>query len=301
MEIEVKNLVKDYGHGRGVFGINFDIEKGETFGFLGPNGAGKTTTIRHIMGFSRPQSGETRVKNLESFSNYYNILQYVGYLPGEVALPSGLNGTDFLEMMRQLKHSDNVSRIKYLLDKFKLDPSLNVKKMSLGDKRKLAIVAAFMSDPEILVLDEPTSGLDPLMQEIFIDFIKEEKMRGKTILLSSHIFREVDATCDRISIIKNGKIVDDFSATEAKHDWKTYTVYFNTEKDMASFIGNEAFTLDERDNVKLSVKISLAGSDTARLISALCCVGVKDFREEPFSLQDRFMKFYDGSKNNDIG
>jgi ABC-2 type transport system ATP-binding protein len=298
MEIEVEKLVKDYGRGRGVFGVGFGIEKGETFGFLGPNGAGKTTTIRHIMGFSRPQSGETRVKGMESFSHYYEILKYVGYLPGEVALPLGLSGNEFLEMMRGLRRSSNFDRIKYLLEKFKLNPAMNVKRMSLGDKRKLAVVAAFMDDPEILVLDEPTSGLDPIMQEVFIDFIKEEKSRGKTILLSSHIFREVDAVCDRISIIKDGKIVDNFSADEAKHGLRTYVVDFSSADGFSRFRAG-GFTADTEDKANNRIKISLPEKDTARLISVLSEYGVKDFREEPFSLQDRFMKFYDRSGNGE--
>ena len=186
--IEVDNLTQDYGHGRGIFDVSFAVKEGEVFGFLGPNGAGKSTTIRHIMGFSRPQKGETRVFGMESFHNYYKILSNVGYLPGEIALPEGLNGKEFIKMMGDLRKSQNTDMLNYLLDKFKLDPNMDTKSMSLGDKRKLAIVTAFMNDPEVLILDEPTSGLDPVMQQNFIDFIKEEKKKGKTILLSSHIF-----------------------------------------------------------------------------------------------------------------
>ena len=208
--IVVDKLTQDYGHGRGVFDVSFTVKKGEVFGFLGPNGAGKSTTIRHIMGFSSAQSGNTSVFELESFKNYYKILDRVGYLPGEIALPEGLTGWEFIKMMWSLRKVENKERLEQLLDMFKLDPSGETKKMSLGDKRKLAIVTAFMHDPEVLILDEPTSGLDPVMQQTFIDFVKLEKKRGKTILLSSHMFNEVEATCDRIAIIKDGKIVSEF-------------------------------------------------------------------------------------------
>ena len=134
--IEVENLTQDYGHGRGVFDVSFSVEKGEVFGFLGPNGAGKSTTIRHIMGFSRPQKGKTRVFGMDSFDQYYKILENVGYLPGEIALPEGLTGWEFIKMMGDLRKSRNQERLEYLLNLFKLDPSVETKRMSLGDKRK---------------------------------------------------------------------------------------------------------------------------------------------------------------------
>ncbi len=225
--IKVSSLTKDYGSGRGVFDVSFEVRKGEVFGFLGPNGAGKTTTIRHIMGFSRPQSGETTVFGKDSFAYHNDIMKNLGYLPGEIALPEGLTGWEFIRMMQKLKKSVNEERLKYLLDKFELDPAGSTKRMSIGVKRKLAVVTAFMDDPDVLVLDEPTSGLDPIMQEQFIDFVKEEKARGKTILLSSHIFSEVDATCDRIAIIKDGKIMSVFVADDIRYNEnKTFRVAF---------------------------------------------------------------------------
>ena len=193
--IDVSHLTKDYGFGRGVFDVSFKVEKGEAFGFLGPNGAGKSTTIRHLMGFSKPDSGETRIFGLESFRKYDAILQSVGYIPGEIALPAGLTGWEFLRMMQSMQKHRDEERLQKLLELFELDPSGDTKRMSLGVKRKLAVVTAFMNDPSVLILDEPTSGLDPVMQEVFIDYVKNEKKRGKTILLSSHIFSEVDATC----------------------------------------------------------------------------------------------------------
>ena len=215
--IEVINLTKDYGFGRGVFDVSFSIQKGETFGFLGPNGAGKTTTIRHLMGFSKAEKGEAKILNKDTFTHYAEILKHVGYIPGELAFPAGLTGFELIKMTEDLVGKRDPERLTMLCDLFKLDARLlksSTKQMSLGTKRKLAIVTAFMSDPDILILDEPTSGLDPIMQDVFIDFIKKEKERGKTILLSSHIFNEVDQTCDRISIKR--KIIDTFVANDLK-------------------------------------------------------------------------------------
>lgn len=173
--IQVEHLTKDYGFNRGVFDVSFSVKKGEVFGFLGPNGAGKTTTIRHIMGFSKPQEGFIMVQGKDCWHCAPTIQKELGYLPGELAFPANMTGIQFIDHMAKLRNLNDYTMTNYLLKKFELDPSGNLKRMSLGMKRKLAIVTAFMHDPEILILDEPTSGLDPIMQERFIEFILEEK------------------------------------------------------------------------------------------------------------------------------
>ena len=165
--IEIDHLTKDYGHHRGVFDVSFKVEKGDVYGFLGPNGAGKTTTIRHIMGFSRPQHGRTFVNGMDSWKNTSKIQKKLGYLPGEIALPESMHGTEFIRMMAELRRLKDLSYTNELIDRFDLDPTGSLKRMSLGMKRKLAIVTAFMHDPDVLILDEPTSGLDPMMQNVF--------------------------------------------------------------------------------------------------------------------------------------
>ena len=242
--IEVEHLTKDYGSGRGVFDVSIAVDRGEVFGFLGPNGAGKSTTIRHLMGFSKPDSGSTKIEGMETFHRYFEVLNHVGYIPGEIALPAGLTGWEFIRMMQNLQKIHNEKRLGEMLKLFELEDEVlkgETKRMSLGVKRKLAVVTAFMSDPDVLILDEPTSGLDPVMQENFIQFIHEEKERGKTILLSSHIFSEIDSTCDRIAIIKDGKIVSQFVADDLKHaSRKYYTVTFATEAEKAAFLQKAA-------------------------------------------------------------
>jgi ABC-2 type transport system ATP-binding protein len=304
--LQIEHLTKDYGHNRGVFDVSFEVGEGEVFGFLGPNGAGKTTAIRHIMGFSRPQRGRTSVNGLDSWESHYDIQRDVGYLPGEIALPESLTGTQFIRMMADLRGMADMSHTSMLIEKFELEPSGGLKRMSLGMKRKLAIVTAFMHDPAILVLDEPTSGLDPMMQEIFIQFIKDEKERGKTILLSSHIFSEVDATCDRIAIIKDGRLVSIFVADDLRHsESKTFKIEFASKEDFERF----------RDEVErpgaldvISVKrhrnqarVLTADKDINRLIAVLSGYRLHFLSEIKFTLEDYFMKFYDRSQSVEGG
>ncbi len=290
--ITVSHLTKDYGHGRGVFDINIFVNKGECYGFLGPNGAGKTSTIRHLMGFSKPQSGSTTIDGKDSWANAALLQNIVGYLPGEIALPTGITGLEFLDMMAKMRHVKDRSYLQKLLDRFELNPNVDTKKMSLGVKRKLAVVTAFMHDPEILILDEPTSGLDPIMQKTFIDYIMEEKKRGKTIFLSSHIFHEVDATCDRIAIIKDGKIVSEFNAEELKEE--SDRIYRITCRDMDSFLKLRGmpFYFSSVNEKKLRARVRIRADETNRLLDEIADLHVEDFQEFPFTLEDYFMNFY---------
>lgn len=301
--IEVNDLTKDYGFGRGVFNVNLHVDQGEAFGFLGPNGAGKSTTIRHLMGFSKPDSGSTKIFGMETFDKYYEILANVGYIPGEIALPAGLTGKAFIKMMQDLQHCHNQRQLKRMLDLFELDDTAlagETKRMSLGVKRKLAVVTAFMSDPDVLILDEPTSGLDPVMQENFIEFIHEEKKRGKTILLSSHIFSEIDNTCDRIAIIKDGKIVSEFVADDLKHaSRKYYTVEFKNEEEKNKFLAEKDAipSLDLIREQPSEIFIAVDDKDLNAAIAALAPLDVESFDNRKESLEDYFMKFYKEDKN----
>lgn len=294
-KIVVEHLTKDYGFGRGIFDVSFKIKEGEVFGFLGPNGAGKSTTIRHLMGFSKPDSGVAQILGLDSFNCYDKFMAKVGYLPGEIALPSGLTGWQFIDMMKKLKGVKDEKWLNYLMDLFELDPTGDTKRMSLGIKRKLAVVTAFLNDPEVLVLDEPTSGLDLAMQQTFISFIKKEKERGKTILLSSHMFGEVDATCDRIAIIKDGKIVSEIEKDKLKHmSDKVYKIKFVSESEKKKFIenekNNEAFSISDGDNEFAIININDANINI--LLNVLSKYKFSDFVHLKMSLQDYFMKFY---------
>ena len=301
--IEVEHLTKDYGSGRGVFDVSISVDRSEVFGFLGPNGAGKSTTIRHLMGFSKPDSGSTRIEGVETFSHYDQVLNHVGYIPGEIALPAGLTGWEFIRMMQDMQKVHNKERLDAMLNLFELGSEVlsgDTKRMSLGIKRKLAVVTAFMSDPDVLILDEPTSGLDPVMQENFIQFIHEEKKRGKTILLSSHIFSEIDSTCDRIAIIKDGRIVSQFVADDLKHaSRKYYTVTFASEGSKNDFLKQAAALPSFRllNEKETETYLSIEDSDLNALIALLSAACVVTFSNRRETLEDYFLKFYKEDKD----
>ncbi len=297
--IRTNNLTKDYGYGRGIFNVNIYVKKGEVLGFLGPNGAGKTTTIRHLMGFSVPHNGNCWIKDLSCFENAKIIQNDLGYLPGEIALPENLTAEEFIQYMAKLRKIKNMNYTNYLIDLFKLDikKKIKLKRMALGERRKLAIITAFMHDPEILVLDEPTSGLDPIGQITFIKFIREEKRRGKTILLSSHLFREVEAVCDRISIIKDGKIINECNVNDIKYrNKKTFILNFK-DKENFNLFKNEKFNIDfENENI-LQIRTSIEDKQTNELIKTLTSYKLESFQEQKFTLEDYFMHFYDRNKD----
>lgn len=234
--MEVSHLTRDYGQGKGIFDLSFSIAPGEVFGFLGPNGAGKTTTIRHLMGFLRPREGSCTINGMDCWKDAARIQKNLGYIPGEIAFFGDMDGWAYLSFLQKYRGMSGGNRMMELIARFEVNPNGKIKKMSKGMKQKIGIVAAFMHDPAILILDEPTSGLDPLMQGRFVELIQEEKAAGKTILMSSHMFEEVERTCDRIGIIRSGKLValDSASALCAKHR-KRYTVTLATSQEASDF------------------------------------------------------------------
>ena len=230
--IEVNHLTKDYGKGRGIFDVSFIIPRGKTFGYCGTNGAGKTTTIRHIMGFLKPDSGYVKVNGLDAWTNSEEIKKYIGYLPGEIAFPPLESGSDFLKAQAELIGLTDMSKAEKIVNALQLDPTANLKRMSKGMKQKTALVASFMHSPDIILLDEPTTGLDPLMRDAFINIIKEEKARGATIMMSNHMFDELEETCDYVAFIKDGKIIDIVDMEELhERPFREYSITFATRKD----------------------------------------------------------------------
>lgn len=294
--IEICHLTKDYGQQRGVFDVSFHVNEGEVFGFLGPNGAGKSTTIRHLMGFSIPDSGETFLKGQSSLKNRAIIMQGVSYIPGEVALPLALKGSEVLEEQMKLKGVKDKTLLNWLIDYFQYDSNLYCRQMSLGMKRKTAIIAAFMSDPDIIIMDEPSSGLDPEMQERFIKLVELEKQRKKTILLSSHIFKEVDACCDRIAVIKDGRIVSDFIADDLKHKaLKEYHLTYTNQEDKnkaRKILMDHGFECRDSDSEPLMFSVQVHDSNIRTFLSLIPKDGFEDFSEKKETLEDYFMSFY---------
>lgn len=295
--IEMKHVTKDYGYGRGIFDVSFEIKKGEVFGFLGPNGAGKTTTIRHLMGFSKPHEGELSINGRDCWKAAAIIKYDVGYLPGELAFPKNMTGDQFIKFMAEERQITDMTHTEELKNIFELDTSEDIKEMSLGTKRKLAVVTAFMHNPSVLILDEPTSGLDPVMQERFIQFILNEKANGKTILLSSHIFSEVDATCDRIAIIKDGVVVSTIEANQLKQSTnKAFKIEFSSFQDYQTFVEDTKFTIPIKRPDQNQVKLNLTDEKMQQLFIELSGVKVNFISEIKFTLEDYFMDFYDRKK-----
>jgi len=255
--ISIQNLTRDYGSGKGVFDLTFDVGQSEAFGFLGPNGAGKTTTIRHLMGFIRPKMGSCTIGGRDCWTKRADIQKTLGYIPGENAFFDDMSGVDYLNFVAKYRREHSDIRKKQLIDRFDLDPKGKIKKMSKGMKQKIGIIAAFMHDPEVLILDEPTSGLDPLMQNRFVELVAEERTRGKTILMSSHMFEEVERTCHRIGIIREGRlvVVDNVDALRERH-MRTYTVTLPNEQTAAEFAADFKGKTNGR-NVTVAASMSL--------------------------------------------
>lgn len=291
---EVKNLTRDYGNGRGVFDLSFSINRGEVFGFLGPNGAGKTTTIRHLMGFLKPQKGYCTIGGMDCWKDRADIQKTLGYIPGEMVFFEDMTGTEFLNFMMKYRKVKTNKRIKELMDRFELDTRSKIKKMSKGMKQKIGIVAAFMHDPEVLILDEPTSGLDPLMQNRFIELVMEERSRGKTILMSSHIFEEVERTCSRVAIIKNGRLVamDEVEKLKAAQVRK-YVITLENEKAAAAF-ASEGLHVSEVSKNQVTVIVQ---NNIKELISVMNRYPVTSIITPNQSLEEIFLQYYGGDKS----
>lgn len=286
--ITAENLTKDYGQGRGIFDLNFSIKKGETFGFVGTNGSGKTTTIRHIMGFIKPQKGSVKVLGKDAWRSSCEIKNYVSYIPGEIAFPDLKDGITFLKNQAELLGLKSLDYANYLIKKLQLDPSANLKRMSKGMKQKTAIVAALMSDKDILILDEPTTGLDPLMRETFIDLIFEQKAKGKTILMSSQMFDELELTCDRVALIYNGRIVDIADVNELKSSTlRTYKIEFLQKEDYQKF-KRLSYKIVRDQKQYNQVTIQIDDSKINRLFKTLKNYKLKFISEIKFNLEKHF-------------
>lgn len=205
--IETKGLTKYYGKARGIVDLELTVAEGEFFGFIGPNGAGKSTTIRTLLGLIRPTSGTAGVLGFDIGKDRQRILSAVGYLPSEAAFYPGMRVREVLKLSADLQKTDCGARARELCERLQLDPSRKVEELSLGNRKKVAIVCALQSDPRMLILDEPTSGLDPLMQREFFGILRERSRQGVTVFLSSHVLSEVQRSCSRAAIIREGRII----------------------------------------------------------------------------------------------
>lgn len=288
--IDVADMTLTYPSGKGVFNLNFSVTEGKVTGYLGPNGSGKTTTIRALMGFMAPDKGRCMINGLDAVKDAPRIQKILGYVPGEISFLDGMKGSEFLRFLSQMRKTESRKYVDSLLERFELDPSSKIRKLSKGNKQKLAIIAALIHDPRILILDEPTSGLDPLMQKRFVDLIREEKEKGKTILMSSHMFEEVDKTCDDVIIIREGRIVHQSDVVSLSRTSVVRYHLKSTDMRRAKEILTSKFTVEDLDGI-LEVVIPKDSIDF--FIKSLSTMEITLLESRAQSLEDLFMQFYD--------
>ncbi|WP_037497780.1 ABC transporter ATP-binding protein [Solirubrobacter soli] len=270
--ISVTGLVKTFGTTRALDGLDLEVAAGEVHGFLGPNGAGKSTTIRVLLGLLRANGGAARLLDGDPWEDATALHRRLAYVPGDVTLWPNLSGGEAIDLLARLRGGLDEQRRAELLHRFELDPTKKGRAYSKGNRQKVALVAALASDVELLILDEPTSGLDPLMEEVFRECVADERGRGRTVLLSSHILSEVEALCDRVTIIRSGKTVETGTLAELRH---------------LTQITIEADLSDGRHVVE-----RVDPGELQATLEQLVKVGVRSLVSRPPTLEELFLRHY---------
>jgi ABC-2 type transport system ATP-binding protein len=293
--IEVNQLVKDYGRHRALHGLDLEVPRGEVYGFLGPNGAGKTTTLRILLDLLRPTSGRVTVLGLDAQRDAIALHRRVAYVPGDVALWPQLTGGQAIDVLLALHGGGDPKRKETLIAEFRLDPTVRGRAYSKGNRQKVALVAALAADADVLVLDEPTSGLDPLMEAVFRRHLVQARDDGRTVLLSSHILGEVESVCDRVGIIRDGRLVEHGTLDELRH-LSEYTVEAQVAErpDLDRLPGVGELSVTAKDG-GFQVRCRVEPDAMAPLLAALARAGVRTLVSRPPSLEELFLRYYDGA------
>lgn len=287
--IEIKGLKKYFGKTKAVDGVSFTVKQGESFGFLGPNGAGKTTTIRCLMDFMRPTEGEITILGKDAQKDSVELKSLIGYLPGNVRLNGSWSGKDHIKFVESIRgKSDNAREIAKKLD---LDLSKKFRSLSSGNKQKLGIILALMHNPKILIMDEPTVGLDPLLQNTIYELLEELKSKGTTIFISSHNLPEVERICDRVGIIKEGKMIE-VETLEGLEGKKIHqiTVKINGKYNVHDF---EFDGVEKAEKVGEELVLTVGGGDLNPIIKKLSGYKISDIEITHANLEEVFLKFYE--------
>jgi len=287
--LETTHLVKRFGKLTALGGIDLKVNEGEVFGYIGPNGAGKTTTIRTLLGILKASEGSAKVFGLDAWKDAVQIHRRVAYVPGDVNLWPNLSGGEVIDLFVSLRGKHDAARREALLQKFDLDPTKKCRTYSKGNRQKVALVAAFASDADLYILDEPTSGLDPLMDQIFQECVLELKAKGKSIFLSSHIMSEVEKLCDRIAIIRAGKIVESGTLEEMRHLTR-YNMTIETEQPVENLAGVKGVygLTQAKDGWTFQVDTT----EIPGVVSYIAKYGVKKLESAPPTLEDLFIRHY---------
>lgn len=291
--IEIKNLTKHYGSSRGITDLSFSVQEGEIFGFIGPNGAGKSTTIRALLGLIYPTSGSATIFGKDCIQYGPEIKKEIGYLPSEVFYYDNMKVKDLLKYSASFYKKDCSKRIKELVELFDLDLNKKIEDLSLGNKKKVGIVQGLLHEPRLVILDEPTSGLDPLMQQKFFDLLEAENKKGTTILFSSHILHEVQRLCDRVAIIKEGKLIKLEKISALKEN-----TYKRIKIEAASIVSADHFQLSGVNELKIedcTISFIYKGNIDLMLKKIAEIEITNVWIEEP-ELEDIFMHYYESGE-----
>ncbi|WP_096438336.1 ABC transporter ATP-binding protein [Alteribacter populi] len=293
--IQMKKLTKYYGKVLALDGLDLEVNKGEVLGFIGPNGAGKSTTIRVLLGLLRKSGGEVRLFGKDPWKEAVELHRRISYVPGDVNLWPNLTGGEAIDLFGRLRGDIDPKQRDQLLERFDLDPTKKCRTYSKGNRQKVALVSAFASQADLFILDEPTSGLDPLMEAIFQECVAEVKAQGKTVLLSSHILAEVEKLCDRVGIIREGKIVESGSLDQLRHLTRTFITVKTAQKidGLSSFSGVHDLELNGKE-----AKFQVDTSEMDQVLKFLTQFEVRGLTSTPPTLEELFMRHYgdDSSK-----
>ncbi|WP_405973193.1 ABC transporter ATP-binding protein [Streptomyces sp. NBC_00988] len=293
--ITVSGLHKSFGKTQALAGLDLDVEAGEVHGFLGPNGSGKSTTIRVLLGLLHADSGAAQLLGRDPWTDAVELHRRVAYVPGDVTLWRNLSGGEVIDLYGKLRGGLDRSRRTDLIDRFELDPTKKGRTYSKGNRQKVALVAAFASDVDLLILDEPTSGLDPLMEEVFQRCVEEERDRGRTILLSSHILSEVEELCDRVSIIRKGRTVETGSLSDLRHLTRTSVTAELTgaPNGLASIPGVHDLAVQQIQNSQgHRVRLQVEADQLNAVLRSLSESGVRSLTSKPPTLEELFLRHY---------
>ena len=287
--ITVSGLHKSFGRTQALAGLDLDVETGEVHGFLGPNGSGKSTTIRVLLGLLHADSGAAQLLGRDPWTDAVELHRRVAYVPGDVTLWRNLSGGEVIDLYGKLRGGLDKTRRADLIDRFELDPTKKGRTYSKGNRQKVALVAAFASDVDLLILDEPTSGLDPLMEEVFQRCVEEERDRGRTILLSSHILSEVEELCDRVSIIRKGRTVESGSLADLRHLTRTSVTAELTGAPNGLATLHGVHYLDVQGH---RVRLQVETDQLNAVLRSLSESGVRSLTSRPPTLEELFLRHY---------
>ncbi|MGH3762655.1 ABC transporter ATP-binding protein [Actinophytocola sp.] len=296
--ISVSGLVKTFGQTRALDGLDLTVRTGEVHGFLGPNGSGKSTTIRVLLGLLRADAGQVRLLGGDPWTDATDLHRRLAYVPGDVSLWPTLSGGEVIDLLGRLRGGLDPKRRKDLLERFDLDPTKKGRTYSKGNRQKVALVAALASDVELLLLDEPSSGLDPLMEAVFQDCVNEERERGRTVLLSSHILAEVESLCDRVSIIRLGRTVETGTLAELRHLTRTSI--------SAELAGRPDGLADHPGVHDLEVngnrvRFDVDTQELDAVLRRLTDAGVRGLTSQPPTLEELFLRHYESDHDSTPG